>query len=176
MERISPGALAPDAARQLALDLLEGDGIACDDPAVCAQSIADAVGNVAFYIHKMISRLPQGVEMTAAQIDIRLQAEIAHPDNDWDLAHYRTRLPEYYGSDAPIVLLALDAVAAGEPVDFESIFREVRSRAPFDDADRLRDLLRLLQQDHYLERDPISGKYRFRFSLIRRWWRFDRNL
>jgi hypothetical protein len=176
MERISPGALAPDAARQLAFDLLAGDGIECDDPEACARSIADAVGNVAFYIHKMISRLPQGTVMTAAQIDARLQAEIAHPDNDWDLAHYRTRLPEYYGSDAPIVLLALDAVASGEPLDFEGIFREVRNRLAFDDADRLRDLLRLLQQDHYLERDPSSGRYRFRFSLIRRWWRFDRNL
>jgi hypothetical protein len=176
MERISPGALAPEDARELAGDLLRGDGIVCADLETCANSIASSVGNVAFYVHKLISRLPRHPPLTPAAIETRLQAELAHPDNDWDLAHYRTRLLEYYGTDAPIVLLALDAVAVGEPLDFEGILREVRNRASFDDVERLRQLLRFLQQDHYLERDPVSGHYRFRFPLIRRWWRFDRNL
>ncbi len=44
-------------------------------------------------------------------------------------------------------------------------------------ADRapLRNLMRLMQRDHYLELVP-GGAYRFRFDLIRRWWRCDLGL
>lgn len=38
----------------------------------------------------------------------------------------------------------------------------------FDDHEKLRRLLALLEQDHYLKRD-MDGRYQFRFPLIRRW-------
>jgi hypothetical protein len=43
------------------------------------------------------------------------------------------------------------------------------------DRDDLLRLLRLMDADHYLVRD-IDGGYRFRFPLIRRWWKLDRGL
>jgi len=43
------------------------------------------------------------------------------------------------------------------------------------DRDTVLRLLRLLDANHYVARDP-DGKYRFRFPLIRRWWRVDRGL
>lgn len=41
--------------------------------------------------------------------------------------------------------------------------------------DDLLRLLRLMDADHYLIRDTDGG-YRFRFPLIRRWWKLDRGL
>jgi hypothetical protein len=111
MERIAPGPLASDDATELALSLLRGSNLACSEPEACARALAEAVGNVAFYIHKLISRLPRRKEIDPAFINATLQKEIAHPDNDWDLLHYRTRLPLYYGKDEPLVLHILDAVA-----------------------------------------------------------------
>jgi hypothetical protein len=175
MERVAPGALAPADAARLALDLLEGANLVCAEPQACASAVAGAVGNVAFYIHKLVSRLPARQPVTPGLIEATLRKELAHPDNDWDLAHYRTRLPLYYGKDEPLVLLALDAVAASDaPIPFEALRRQLISQTQLAQPERLRDLLKLLQQDHYLDRDADGG-YRFRFPLIRRWWRFDRS-
>ncbi|HWW02671.1 MAG TPA: hypothetical protein VNZ64_23430 [Candidatus Acidoferrum sp.] len=176
MERVAPGPLAPADAAQLALDLLRGARLDCAEPGACAKAAAEAVGNVAFYIHKLLSRLPPRQPITPALIEAILQTELAHPDNDWDLAHYRTRLPLYYGKNEGLVLLALDAVAASDaPIPFEVLRRQLSSQTPLAKPERLRGVLKLLQQDHYLDRDPDGG-YRYRFPLIRRWWRFDRSL
>jgi hypothetical protein len=176
MERIAPGPLAPDDASELALNLLRGSNLECPEPKVCARALAEAVGHVAFYIHKLVSRLPRKGEIDTALIDTTLDKEIAHPDNDWDLLHYRTRLPLYYGKDEALVLHILDAVAAAsEPLALNTIRKALSAQTAFDDTERLRKLLKLLQQDHYLERNT-EGYYAFRFPLIRRWWRFDRSL
>lgn len=176
MERIAPGPLAPTDAAQLALELLRGANLLCPEPEGCAQPLAEAVGNVAFYIHKLVSRLPKRMEINPALIDEVLQKEITHPDNDWDLLHYRTRVQLYYGKDESLVLHILDAVAGAEkPLSAEAIRKAVSASIPFDDMEHLRKLLRLLQQDHYLDRDA-KNHYAFRFALIRRWWRLDRDL
>jgi hypothetical protein len=176
MERIAPGPLSPGDARALASALLSGASVACDDAEACAAAIAEATGNVPFYIHKLIVRLPKDAPVGLAAIDRTVATEIAHPDNDWDFAHYRDRVPIYYGTNAKVVLAILDTIAAAnEPLALDDIRRGVSARLPFDDRDQLLELLKLLAQDHYLARDG-NGKYAFRFSLIRRWWRFDRSL
>jgi hypothetical protein len=176
MERVAPGPLAPEDAEFLALELLRGAGFTSDESKACAGAVAGAVGNVAFYIHKLISRLPQGQPLAPALIEATLEREIAHPDNDWDFAHYLNRLPLYYGNDDKLVLVILDAVAAGErPLSFQAIRKQLGSQTLFNDQEHLRKLLKLLEQDHYLQRNT-SGRYAFRFPLIRRWWRFDRSL
>lgn len=176
MERVAPGPLEAADAVPLALHLIAGAGLNCADPQACAAAAAEAVGNVAFYIHKLISRLPSRQAVTPALIEATLRKELADADNDWDLAHYRTRLPLYYGKDEPLALLALDAMAASEtPIRFDLLRKQLSSQTAQAQPERLRALLKLLQQDHYLDRDPDGG-YRFRFSLIRRWWRFDRSL
>jgi hypothetical protein len=177
MERVAPGPLAAADARDLALRLLKSAELNCVDPKACAQAIADSVGNVAFYIHKLISRLPKNSAVDPDLVEKTLMREIADADNDWDLPHYRTRVPLYYGKKSEgLVLGILDAIAAAAaPISFQAIRKELSARISFDDEERLREMLKLLQQDHYLSRDE-KGEYAFRFSLIRRWWRFDRNL
>ncbi|WP_295453153.1 hypothetical protein [uncultured Thiodictyon sp.] len=62
-----------------------------------------------------------------------------------------------------------------------SVYREVdllaegKASGSLDDRDRLIELLRLVEQDHYLARDT-AGNYRFRFPLLQRWWRLARGL
>jgi hypothetical protein len=176
MERIAPGPLTPDDATDLALHLLRGSKLACSEPEACAQALAEAVGNVAFYIHKLVSRLPRRKVIDPALIEATLGKEIADADNDWDLLHYRTRLPLYYGNKEVPVLHILDAVAAAnKPLALSSIRKALSAQISFDDTEQLRNLMKLLEQDHYLDRNT-EGHYAFRFPLIRRWWRFDRSL
>ncbi len=45
-----------------------------------------------------------------------------------------------------------------------------------DKPDELDRILRLFERDHYVHRDATTGGYRFRFGLIQRWWRLNRDL
>jgi hypothetical protein len=176
LEGIAPGPLSQADATQLAASLLTGAAISCREVGACAAAVADAAGNVPFYIHKLVARLPRGETVDSATVEDTVRQEIAHPDNDWDFAHYRTRVPHYYGADEKTVLAILDAIAAARvPVSPEEIRRQVSAALPFDDREKLLVLLKLLLQDHYLMRDH-DGRYSFRLALIGRWWRFDRGL
>ena len=176
MERIAPGPLSKDAACALAKELLRGVHAPCADVEAAAAALADSVGCVPFYVHKLVARLPVGSLIDPAAIDATLASEIANADNDWDLAHFRNRIPLYYGEDENMVLAILDVVAsAGAATSFDGIRNGVSSKTVLHDEERLRRLLALLQQDHYLERDG-GGSYAFRLPLLRRWWRVDRGL
>lgn len=180
MEHVSPGPLLPGHARDLAHRLLTGARLRCAQPDVCAAAIADAVGNVAFYVHKLVSRLPAHELITPAVIERCLLNEIAANErDDWDFAHYRNRLETYYRTDTPLALAVLDSVAAtasAAPPDFAALRRAAAASVKdFHDDEKLRALLKLLCRDHYLVRDE-QGAYRFYLELIRRWWHLDRAL
>jgi hypothetical protein len=176
MERIAPGPLTASAARTLALELLRGGNVPCANIEECATALADAVGNVPFYVHKLVTRLPKASPIDPQTIHGTCAIEIAHADSDWDLAHFRHRIPLYYGGDEKLVLAILDVVAAADTaVGFAGIRQGVSLKIVLDDEERLRALLDLLQQDHYLERD-VGGSYVFRLPLLRRWWCMDRSL
>ena len=176
MERKAPGPLGSADARELAESLLRGAKLACNDINKCAQQIADSVGNVPFYIHKLISRLPKSETISPELTEQKLQCEITLPDDDWDLPHFRSRIPLYYESDDHYALEILDAIAGVDsPISFKELADKVIEDGQLKDEEKLRELLKLLQQDHYLERD-LEGRYAFRYQLIRRWWRFDRSL
>jgi hypothetical protein len=176
LERIAPGPLSQADARKLAADLLQGAAVSCADFDACATAVAGAAGNVPFYIHKLVSRLPKGPQVDGTSVERTVREEIAHPDNDWDFAHYRSRVPHYYGNDEKAVLAILDTIAAASaPLSLDEVRRGVNAALPFDDREKLLGLLKLLSQDHYLTRDD-HGRYAFRLALICRWWRFDRGL
>lgn len=174
MELVQPGPHAPADGLALAGNLLAGSQLVCSDPAACARAVAESVGHVAFYIHKLITRLPRGVSTTPESISKVLDREITSDNNDWDLRHYRDRLRPYYGDEEKLALLVLDAVAVGGSLTFPAIRQTVNAQLPADD-ERLRGLLKLLVMDHYLVRTE-ANEYRFYLDLIRRWWRLDRSL
>lgn len=176
MERVAPGPLDPQHSVPLATDLLKGAGIVCEDAAACAEAIAGQTGHVAFYIHRLISRLPRKGALTPAIIDHTLTSELVSTDNDWDFDHYRKRIPTYYKGDESAVVGILDILASAKsPLTFDQIRHLLAAAMPLDDKEHLRHLLDLLLRDHYLERDP-DVRYRFRFPLIGRWWKLDRSL
>lgn len=175
MERVAPGPLSHEDAADLARQLIVGQGIICDDVGRCADTLASLMGDVPFYIHKLITRLPTDQTLTSPIIEQTLTSEFAHSDNDWDLAHYRTRIPLYYDTHNKLAYVILDAVATRDMISFDTLVKEVAARIQTGEEEDLRRILGLLQQDHYLNRDP-NGNYGFRFNLLRKWWLFDRSL
>lgn len=174
MELFRPGPLESSDAVLLAGKLLQGEAVRVDDPAKCAAAIAALTGNVAFYVHKLISRLPPGTTQTTHSIAAVLDSQLSDLNNDWDLEHYHNRLAEYYGSDAPLAVAILDSVAVSRSMGLDEIRSAVSNKMPVED-EKLRSVLKLLCKDHYLDHSS-GGKYSFYLAVVARWWRIARDL
>ena len=57
----------------------------------------------------------------------------------------------------------------------DELFNLLKTRITTNDAEMVRNVLMLLQRDHYVGREA-NGAYGFRLQLIRRWWRLDRGV
>ncbi|MBI5366843.1 MAG: hypothetical protein HZA54_07380 [Planctomycetes bacterium] len=145
---------------------------------------------IPYYIHQVVGALKSRGAVASAALAEGLVAEaLAGAQDIWDLQHFRGRLTAYYGADRlPVVMKILDEVAAAEePVAYRDLQRRVTGslepeRSDFTrrllegDEESMRLLLGLLQRDHYLRMEAGTGRYRYRFPLIQRWWRLHRGL
>lgn len=175
--------LAPVDAEKLAADLLTGERIATPDLSVSAAAITEEVDYFPFYIHHVVAGL-RHEQLSATEDNIKdfIARQLVDASGPWKLAHYRDRLTTYYpeGDDADNVAIILDVLAKTEdPADSKSvdqILDAARSvEATIKNRNDLLRLLRLMDADHYLSRET-DGTYKFRFPLIRRWWKLDRGL
>ncbi len=183
--------LDAEPARELATRLIEGERVRISRSSDSDSDTADAVARLAdrfpFYIHHIVKALKQAALTSTTGADPALVEQVVvqqllDPNDPWELSHYRERIPIYYGSDSEQAVLGiLDGLAAraadATPValSINDLLAEGRAAGTLDDRDRLIDLLRLMEQDHYLSRDA-AGSYRFRFPLLQRWWRLARGL
>ena len=126
--------------------------------------------------HHLVRRVKfSGRIADRATVEEILDEQLRDPNDPWELRHYRDRIGTYYGTDEHLVLAALDSVAAREPVALDTLFNEVKAAIEFGDREHLRNLLTLLQRDHYVRRDR-AGHFEFSSPIIRRWWQIDRGL
>jgi len=183
MFQVTVTPLAPADAERLSGDLLRGEGLATDDPPKAALTLAEEVDYFPYYIHHVVAGL-RVEQLPATETSIRdfVSRQLVDASDPWQLAHYRTRLTTYYpdNKDADSVAVILDVLAlTNGPCDslsVDEILHSVSERgAPIVDRNDLLRLLRLMDADHYLSRGT-DGHYRFRFPLVRRWWKLDRGL
>ncbi len=171
--------LSLNDAQELALGLLAGEEIPTDDIQATARAIAKSVDGIPYYIHHVVDRLKwsYGKKVNPAIITAFVDACLTDPLDRWDMSHYRERIDVYYESEKrPFVLNLLDILAvASQPLQFNDLFNRLKSHVVTEDSEMVRDVLTLLQRDHYViqQRD---GTYRFRFPLIGRYWRLHRGL
>jgi hypothetical protein len=165
--------LAEYDAWRLAQDLLMGEKVETADLAAVSQAIALAVDGNAFYIHHCVARL-KGIAqpIDAAQVETMLQTAVRHYDV-WDLGYFVKRIDSYYGENAKLALLALDKLAPGSALTIGDWWNRVSIQTPDLDKEAFRSTLNLLEQDHYICRND-AGAYRFRFSLVQRYWHQQR--
>lgn len=176
MRTIDVPPLRSAAAVDLAVQLLQGEHIAAAEMQATAETIAEAVDRVPYYIHHIVSDLRFSDEPVTPDLVRTLVARrLRDPQDEWRMTHYRERVNTYYSDgEQPIVLAILDVLAA-ESQPFARLFNLVKSRVAVldEEKERVRHLVRLLQRDHYIELSA-DDVYRFRFPLIQRWWRINR--
>ena len=184
--------LLPEDGKALARALIEGEGLHCADIDTSTEAITSAVDHVPFYIHQVVAGMKDlGQEAGAGLADTIVLKALTGAQDPWHFKHYRKRLDTYYaGERIPVILKLLDELAVTRvPLTFTVLARRLRSTIPREtagsefvnavldgDDEKLRDLLKLLEQDHYVARESGTADYRFRFPLIQRWWKLDRSL
>jgi len=165
----------PDAIELAAL-LIEGESLPSPDKQAAAAIAAEA-DCFPFYIHHIVRALKtHGLDATPANSARAVASQLIDPNDPWELLHYRERIPIYYPGDKKTVLLILDELAARKPESsIDELLAMLKGASTFDDREHLLRLLSLMERDHYLKRNE-DGRHRFRFPLIRRWWKINRGL
>jgi hypothetical protein len=108
-------------------------------------------------------------------VDAVVKRLLSAPHDPCDFRHFKERIGGYYPQDENIALALLDHAAVNPgPIPLPE-WINVAKIAGAEDENRIRELLRLLAVDHYLDRDT-EGRYQFRHPLLRRWWLMEQGL
>lgn len=169
--------MADDEVRELTRLLLGSLDLPPPALAAATERILAEVGGFPHWIHhvsdQLVVRGSAGPEDVADVIE-----ELVMADHDpVEFGYYLTRIATYYTvEEARIACALLDALCVHEtPLPLENLTNLVRHA--FDVSDlSVRDVCRLLRQDHYLTLGQTHGysTYDFRWSLLKRWWRRNR--
>lgn len=161
-------------ATYLAGELLRNEEVECDDVDEVAATIAAEVDNAPYYVHHTVHNLiDAGRAGRSTQVNSTLVRQVVDeaihdPLDPWQLQHYIDRVGVYYGTDGNVVKAVLDVVArATEAPTLETIHSQIGALVATPALEHLRDLLTLLNKDHYLGAGPA---YSFRLDLVRRAW------
>lgn len=171
--------LSPADARELAKSLIGGESLTTGDADEAADVIAEETDCFPFYIQHVVSSLSvDRLPAEPAQIQELVQRQLVDSGDPWELGHFRNRIRIYYANiaDARLVELILDSLCGQDLTTVNDLLNLINAQTgEFDDRGNLVRVLRLMEKDHYVSRDT-AGRYRFRFPLIRRWWKLDRGL
>jgi hypothetical protein len=159
-------------AIDLAEQLLIGESIDTTNRSAVATKISQQVDRFPFYIHHSTLKLKNlhqeiSPDLVKEQIDLALCAP-----NPWDMNHYQERVKTYYRDGADRIALAILDTLAVETVGLN--LEQIQDRNPaIPDVEMLRAVLKLLEQDGYLIKNP-DRTYNFRYGLIQRYWQSQR--
>ncbi|MFB2920102.1 MULTISPECIES: hypothetical protein [Aerosakkonema] len=170
--------LSPTDATELARQLLEGENISTPDLQITSADIAQAVDNIPFYIHHVVEQLKsRGGVISAATVTEIVNSSLTDPLSRWDMVHYRTRIDTYYNDEKrPYALNLLDSLAVtNQPLSFNELFDNLKSNPTIQDREIALTVITLLQRDYYIVQEN-SGKFIFRYPLIKRYWQLTRGL
>ena len=165
-------------AERLALRLLDGEDILTTNRDATAKAIAKSVDGIPYFIHHIIDQLVmQNSLADAEKVEKIVNSYLLDPQDPWHLRYYRERIDVYYlYVEKPLALGILDILAvAKQPLMFEDLFNQLQTHVANPDKEQTRNVLTLLECDHYLIRS-LDGAFCFRFPLIQRYWRVHRSL
>ena len=165
----------------LAQRLFADNRIAVADETVFAL-VAEQVDGIPFYIHHVLRALvdresASGPVVTPDEVRRIVQAAIQSAHDPWSLKHYEDRTRDYYANNREACHALVDSVAtAATSMSVQTAINGAKSVAPTVEREQWLELIRLLERDYYLVRDPATGHLQFKFSIVKRWWCWSRGL
>lgn len=167
------------AATRLAEKLLQAIGWELAAAAPLAAQIAQEVDRVPYYIHHVLSDIAKRADPKAALplLEMRkmVRSAIQNAHDTWNLKHFEERTSDYYGTQRDACLALLDGVAAAPlSLDVQTAINGAKASHPNIVQNDWNELVRLLERDYYLLRDPETGQLGFKFTVLKRWWQWHR--
>ena len=171
--------MADEDTSALAAALLQETRAARAEIPGLASRIAEEVGGFPYYIHHVVDQLdqlrhPPTIEDVSSAVD-HLVYDSADPAH---FNYYVNRLSSYCAADEQsLALLVLDTMAAqASPVPIPELLNLCKHRDPSLADERLREVLTMLNLDHYIElkKSASGAAYDFRWRLVKRWWKEKR--
>jgi len=161
-------------ATELAALLLAGEGLT--GASTAPELIAERTGGFPYYIHWVVSELRMiGRPVTFDDINLVVKKLLTAPHDPCNLRHFKERIDGYYPKEEKVVFALLDHTAKNPAPLSQAELINVAKTAGATDENRVRELLRLLAVDHYLNRNT-DGRYIFRHALLRQWWVIEQGL
>lgn len=145
-----------------------------------ASRIAVEVGGFPYYIHHVVDQLHQ-LQRAPVLEDVSSAVDklVYEPHDPANLNYYLTRLSSYYTEEErSLALLVLDTMAGQvSPTPVPELLNLCKHREPSLAAERLREVLTVLAEDHYIEPKKCAGgaAYDFRWPLVKKWWKERRS-
>lgn len=109
-EEVPP--LDQNDARDLAEKLIAGENLNVTDIGEIAMAVAEQGDCFPFYIHHIVKNLKRsGTPVDLEAVQQSVQKQLVEPNDPWELAHFRERIPQYYLQDSQLVFVLLDGLA-----------------------------------------------------------------
>ena len=145
-----------------------------------ASRIASEVGGFPYYVHHVVDRLDQlRRPPTLQDVSSAVDSLVYDSHDPANLNYYVSRLSSYYAADErSLALVVLDTMAGqASPVPVPELLNLCRHRDPSLADERLREILTVLAEDHYIEPRKCAGgaAYDFRWQLVKKWWKERRS-
>jgi len=178
MKRIDVPPLTFVDAKSLALQLIQGEEISITNPDLSAETIAKSVDGIAYYVQQVVDKLVnwEGVIGTGTITTI-VQQYLCDPQDALHMRYFEERIKTYYlPEEIPIALGLLDVLATEQgAIPLSELANKLSSRMVINELETIRNMVELLQLDHYIQQNPEGG-YAFRFPLIQQYWKLRRGL
>lgn len=169
--------LDPANAELLAANLLQDIAYDVQNTAIAA-NIAQEVDGIPYYIHHVLADIDRRpapkAPLLASDLRRLICTAIQSPHDTWNLKHYEDRTKDYYGAQRDACLTLLDGLAASGTQTQQVAINGAKASHPDIKQNEWLDLIRLLERDYYLLRDPETGQLAFKFTVVRRWWQWNR--
>ena len=171
--------MADPDTRELAAALLRETRAAPARIPRLASEIAKEVGGFPYYVHHVVDQLDQlGRPPELADVSVAVNHLVYDPHDSANLNYYVARLSSYYAEDQRVLaLLVLDTLAR-EPssTSVPELLNLCKHQDPSLADERLREILTILSEDHYIDRafSQTGAEYDFRWPLVKKWWKETR--
>jgi len=149
------------------------------DSHAVAKKITELVGGFPYYVHHVVDQLDMLDHKTTVQdVEIAVDALLFAPQDPAHLRYYIKRIDTYYkASEKKCALAILDSLAVGTKLlSISDIVNLVFHSVKNVDEEEIRETIRLLHEDHYIEFiNSAHGRCcEFRWAFLKRWWKENR--
>jgi AAA+ ATPase superfamily predicted ATPase len=178
MKKASLTGMDEAGAKLLCEKLSEGNDYCYDEKVEVFSYLCQRTDSLPYYIQHVFAYLENLKEKTVTRKTIDDAIDFLHNDSkdEGEFRHYVERMKIYYHDNVKNVSLAiLDNMVYTENYISEiEIIDTLQAKNSYNE-DIIKETLELLRNDHYLIRESKPRRYKFKYTILQKWWKINRS-